>query len=76
MRLAVRVNTVEPGHISTHFERVAYSDEVMAESAATIPQGRVGTPEDIGRVVAFFCGEDAGYVTGQTLTVDGGLGLV
>jgi NAD(P)-dependent dehydrogenase (short-subunit alcohol dehydrogenase family) len=71
----IRVNTVEPGHISTHFERLAYDEETLAKAATNVPQGRLGTPEDIGKVVAFFCSEDASYVTGQTITVDGGLRL-
>jgi NAD(P)-dependent dehydrogenase (short-subunit alcohol dehydrogenase family) len=46
----VRVNTVEPGHISTHFERLAYDEQTLAKAATNIPQGRLGTAEDIGRV--------------------------
>jgi 3-oxoacyl-[acyl-carrier protein] reductase len=37
---------------------------------------RIGTPEDIARAVLFFCGDDAGYVTGQTISVDGGMWML
>ena len=40
-----------------------------------MPLGRIGTPEDVARVVLFLAGPDASYVTGQVLTVDGGLSL-
>jgi NAD(P)-dependent dehydrogenase (short-subunit alcohol dehydrogenase family) len=47
--------------------------EVREKLLARIPVGRGGTPEDVANAVAFFCSPDAGYVTGQTLEVHGGL---
>ena len=46
-----------------------------AWAEATVPLGRLGTPEDVGGVVAFLCSEQAGYVTGALVPVDGGLGM-
>ena len=48
------------------------SEERRVESAASIPLGRLATPDDIARAVAFLCSDLAAYVTGQTLAVDGG----
>jgi 3-oxoacyl-[acyl-carrier protein] reductase len=48
-------------------------DEFIARVAAGVPVRRMGQPEDIAAAVAFFAREDAGFITGQTLTVSGGL---
>ena len=50
-------------------------DDVMAEAGKEIPWGRLGLPEDIGKAAVYLCSEDADYVTGETLTVDGGIRL-
>ncbi|MCW5653181.1 SDR family NAD(P)-dependent oxidoreductase [Hydrogenophaga sp.] len=68
----ILVNAVAPGLIETRMtaELIARAgDQRMAE----IPLGRYGTPEDIAGVVRFLCGPDSAYVTGQLLTVDGGV---
>ena len=49
------------------------SDETRRQILDRIPMGRFGTPEDVAEAVAFLCGEGAGYITGQVLTIDGGL---
>ncbi len=68
----IRVNVVGPGAIHTEdFE--AYGPEAKALRAATVPLGRVGYPEDIAGAVVFLCSDDAAYVTGQILYVDGGM---
>lgn len=72
-RYRINVNMVNPGWIDTPGERRYASEEELAAAGARIPWGRLGTPEDIGRVVAFLASDDAGYVTGATLRVDGGM---
>src|SRR5918912_181316 len=65
----IRVNAVAPGSILT----TPVSEEDRRERGKTIPLGRMGTPEDIADATAFLASDDARYVTGQTLVVDGGL---
>ena len=68
----VTVNMLSPGWIPV--ERHAEDPQEMKdEYLAGIPLGRWGVPEDIGAAAAFLCGEDAGFVTGQTLVVNGGV---
>ena len=68
----IRVNAVAPGMVVTEqWEDV--SDAERARRAGLCPLGRCGTPSDIARVVAFLLSEDAAYMTGQVLVVDGGL---
>lgn len=71
---AIRCNCVSPGMIHTGMTDAVYSDPVKrAERARHIPLQRVGTAEDVARVVAFLTGPDAAYVTGVDLAVDGGV---
>jgi NAD(P)-dependent dehydrogenase (short-subunit alcohol dehydrogenase family) len=71
----VRSNTVSPGLIDTAMTQAFHAAPgVAAARAALIPRGRIGTPQDVASVVAFLAGPGADYVTGQDLTVDGGLG--
>jgi len=67
----VTVNCVAPGAIDTPMNGRLSAAE-LAALAREIPVGRLGTPEDVARAVCFFAGEDAAYITGQTLCVDGG----
>jgi len=67
----VTVNCVAPGAIDTPMNS-HLSPGDLAALAREVPVGRLGTPEDVARAVCFFAGEGAGYVTGQTLCVDGG----
>lgn len=72
--LGVTVNTVAPGFVPV--ERHAdVPREVRSAYLASVPAGRMGTPEDIAHAVSFFASEAAGFVTGQRLVVDGGRGL-
>jgi len=70
----VRINAVAPGLIATTAtaERIAASAQFQNVLVRRTPLGRTGTPSDIARAVAFLASEDAAFVTGQTLAVDGG----
>jgi NAD(P)-dependent dehydrogenase (short-subunit alcohol dehydrogenase family) len=68
----IRVNTVAPGIADTAQPRQGMTEDELYASAAAIPLGRIGQPEDAARVIAFLVSEAAGYVTGQTIFVNGG----
>jgi NAD(P)-dependent dehydrogenase (short-subunit alcohol dehydrogenase family) len=68
----VRVNAVAPGSVLTPRVAALMSDERQAESAASIPLGRLATPDDIAHAVVFLASDLASYITGQTIVVDGG----
>ena len=65
----VRSVCVVPGLIFQHWQ----DEERLAQAAATVPLGRIGQPPDIAAAVAFLVSDDASYITGTTLAVDGGL---
>nr|WP_314544062.1 acetoacetyl-CoA reductase [uncultured Massilia sp.] len=67
----VTVNAVAPGYCDTAMVR-AVRPEVLQGIVAGIPAGRLGTPEDIARMVAFLAAEDSGFITGATFDVNGG----
>jgi len=67
----IRVNCVAPGVIDTDMVKVL-GGETLRELAAQTPLGRLGTPEDIAAAVAFLASDEAGFITGQVLTADGG----
>ncbi len=70
----VRVNAVAPGTVSTRLTREKLSDPARASQiAAGIPLGRAAEPEDIADVIHFLCTDDARYMTGSVVTVDGGI---
>jgi 3-oxoacyl-[acyl-carrier protein] reductase len=68
----VTVNAVAPGFIATDMTGVL-SDQIRAKVLAEIPVGRFGDPAEIASAVAFLASDEAAYITGQTLTVDGGM---
>jgi 3-oxoacyl-[acyl-carrier protein] reductase len=68
----ITVNAVAPGYIDTDMTKVL-PDEVRAKILASVPLGRMGKPEDIAAAVKFLASEDAGYITGQVLAVNGGM---
>ena len=67
----VRVNAVAPAVVRTRFAGALYEGR-EAEAAAQYPVGRLGEPEDVGEAAAYLLGDGAGWVTGQTLVLDGG----
>ena len=67
----ITVNTVSPGYCQTEMV-MAVPEAIRAKIVAQIPVGRLGSPEDIGRAVAFLAGEHSGYITGANLPVNGG----
>jgi 3-oxoacyl-[acyl-carrier protein] reductase len=77
-RFGITVNSIAPGWIQTEMtaataERLGVPfDQMLQQWASQIPVARVGQPEDIANAVSFFVGEDAGFVSGQTLYVAGG----
>ncbi len=79
-RFHINVNVVAPGFVETRMtrgvaERIGMDYETMKQAvAATIPLGRVGQPEDVAAAIAFFCSEEASFITGQTLYISGGPG--
>ncbi|MGL4573405.1 MAG: acetoacetyl-CoA reductase [Burkholderiaceae bacterium] len=68
----VTVNTVSPGYIGTDMVR-AIKPEILEKIVATIPVKRLGTPQEIGSVVAWLAGEDSGFTTGADFSCNGGL---
>ena len=68
----ITVNAVAPGFIQTDMTS-KLTDEQKAKLTQNIPMGRLGSPEDIAKVVAFLCSNDADYITGQVIAVDGGM---
>ena len=71
----IRVNIVHPGWIDTPGERKFFTEEQIAAGAQTLPWKRMGRPDEIGKGVAYALSDDADYMTGSTLTIDGGVSL-
>lgn len=69
----ITVNAVSPGFIETDMTAGVITGEVKEKMLEAIPLGRVGRSEDIGAAIVYLCSDEAGYVTGQTLRVNGGM---
>jgi glucose 1-dehydrogenase len=72
-RHRINVNVIEPGWIDTPFEHETFGDATIREAGPKLPWGRLGTPADVGKSAVFLASDDADYITGTTLLVDGGL---
>ena len=70
-RAGITVNAIAPGYIDTEMV-AAVPPDVLDKIVARIPVGRLGRAEEIARGVVFLCGEEAGFVTGSTLSINGG----
>ena len=70
----ITVNAVAPGYIATDMT-AALPEAAREAMLAGIPAGRAGKPEDVAAAVAFLASDEAGYITGQVLSVDGGMGM-
>ena len=75
VRKGVTVNTVSPGYVETDLVR-AIRAEVRAQIVASIPMGRLAKPEEVAAVVAFLASEEAGYITGANISVNGGMHMM
>jgi 3-oxoacyl-[acyl-carrier protein] reductase len=71
----ITVNCVAPGFIKSAMTDVLTEDQ-KTRILQNIPIGKMGTPEDIANAVAFLASEEAGYITGQTLHVNGGMAMI
>jgi 3-oxoacyl-[acyl-carrier protein] reductase len=69
---AITVNAVAPGYIETELTSTL-SEQIRTAILENIPLGRMGTPEDVANLVCFLASDAAAYITGQTITVDGGM---
>ena len=67
----ITVNSISPGYIATSMV-MAIPEEVRKKIVAQIPVGRMGTPEEVGALVAFLASDDAGYITGANIAMNGG----
>jgi 3-oxoacyl-[acyl-carrier protein] reductase len=70
----VRANVVAPGYVNTRLTDVL-PEEAQQAMLANTPLGRLGDPEDVAGAVRFLCSDDAAFITGEVLLVDGGLGM-
>ena len=70
----VTVNAVAPGFIETDMT-AAMPEAAKTAALAAVPPGRIGAPADVAHAVAFLASEEAAYITGQVLCVDGGMGM-
>jgi 3-oxoacyl-[acyl-carrier protein] reductase len=68
----ITANAICPGFIDTDMTAAALTDDLRARALERVPLGRLGTPDDIANAVVFLASDAAGYITGQTLAVDGG----
>ena len=72
----IRVNSIAPGAIQTHINKDAWdTKEALDKLLTLIPYGRIGLPEDVGRLAAWLASDESDYITGTTIFIDGGMTL-
>jgi acetoacetyl-CoA reductase len=72
----ITVNAIAPGYIATEMVKAVPAEVIKTKILPQIPVGRLGEPEDIARCVAFLASDDAGFITGSTLTANGGMYMI
>jgi len=75
VRKGVTVNTISPGYVATDMV-MAIRAEVREQIVATIPMGRLAQPDEIAGLVAYLASDDAGYITGANISINGGLHMI
>lgn len=70
--VGVRVNVIAPGPVETEMAKLVHSVAIRSDYYDTIPLGRYGTPEEMANAVGFLCSEEASFINGQVVAVDGG----
>lgn len=75
VREGIRVNIFHPGWIDTPGERKFFSEQQLSDGGQSMPMGRLGTCEEMAHGICFTLSDEAEYMTGTTLTMDGGVGL-
>jgi len=70
--VGVRVNAIAPGPVDTEMAKLVHSAAIRSDYYDTIPLGRYGTPEEMAGAVGFLCSDEASFINGQVLAVDGG----
>ena len=68
----ITVNAITPGYIGTEMVMAIDPDVLKSKILPLIPVGRLGKPEEIGRAVAFLVSDEGGFITGSTLSINGG----
>jgi glucose 1-dehydrogenase len=71
----IRVNIVHPGWIDTPGERKFFSDQQLQQGGEKLPWKRLGRPDEVAKCIAYILSDDAEYMTGSTVKIDGGVGL-
>ena len=72
VKKGVTVNTLSPGYVNTDMVR-AIKPEILQNIIASIPMGRLAEPEEIAGLIAYLCSDEAGYITGANISINGGL---